>query len=74
MTVLIMTLSQGSGLRPGSQIPVSGHVGGVSKREVSWGRAVGIEDAEGAYRFSYGWSLAIMFQSLELTPASTLEN
>lgn len=53
---------------------MSGHVGGVSKGEASWGRAVGIEDAEGAYRFSYGWSLAIMFRSLELTPASPLEN
>ena len=74
MTVLIITLSKGSGLRPGSQIPVSGHVGRVSKGEASWGRRVEREDAEGTYRFSNGWSLAIMVQLLELPPASTLEN
>ena len=53
---------------------MSGHVGGVSKGEASSGRRVEIEDAEGADRFSYGWTLAIMVQLLELTPASTLEN
>ena len=73
MTVVIMTLSKGSGLRPGSQIPASGHVGGVSKGEASSGRRVEIEDAAGTYRFSYGWSLAIMVQLLELIPASLLK-